>query len=197
MFGRRSKTALLEKTANDAGSKAAETVADLAEKAVAAAREAQRTAAPVIRKTALNSAETLSHAAGKAAVVLSDTADKLATSGSEAAGEAGFIARHRLADASEKLAEAVRPKKKRRLRKLLFAGAIAGGLYVLLTKTPLKNKLADLAFGPPIEDEEEPEPITLPVTSAENDGAPAASSTTAKENGEGVGTAAPKGESKA
>lgn len=162
MLGRRSKTAVLEKEVSNAGSKAAETVSDLADRAVAAAGAAQRAATPVIRSAAQTSAGSLSQAAGKAAVVLSDTAEKLAVSGSERAGEASIVARHKLADASEAVAGAVRPKKKRhRIRKLVFVSAILGGIYVLLAKTPLKTKIADLAFGPPVEDEE-PEPITLP-----------------------------------
>lgn len=157
MFGRRSKSSVIEKEVSNAGGKAADTVADLAEKAVATARDAQRAASPVLRSAAQSSADTLSQAAGRAAVVLGGTAERLS------ATDAGVAARHKVADASEALAGAVRPKKKHRIRKLLFVGAILGGIYALLAKTPLKSKIADLAFGPPVEDEE-PEPITLPPT---------------------------------
>jgi hypothetical protein len=158
MLGRRSKAAVIEKEVTDAGSKAADTVAEFAGMAVAAARDAQRAATPVLRSAAHSSAETLSHAAGKAAEVLADTADRLATT------DAGISARTRIADASEAFAGAVRPKQKRhRIRKLFIVSTILGGIYAVLKYTPLKSKISELAFGPAM-DEEEPEPITLPVT---------------------------------
>jgi hypothetical protein len=51
---------------------------------------------------------------------------------------------------------------------------VAGTAYVVVTKTPLKAKLSELVFGPPLEDEEL-EPITLPVTESP---APAAAAET-------------------
>lgn len=175
MFGR-SRTATVQREVGDVGAKAAERAAELATRAVAAAKEAQRAATPVVRSAAeaatpvvLNAAErsteALSHAAERAAEVLSQTADRLAVVGAERAGEASVVARHRLADASEALAEAVRPKKKRHVvRKVFMAGAIGGGIYVLVTKTPLKAKLTELAFGP-APTEQDLEPITLPMES--------------------------------
>ena len=47
---------------------------------------------------------------------------------------------------------------------------MAGGVYLVITRTPLKAKLSELVFGPPLEDEEL-EPITLPVTGSTADAA--------------------------
>jgi hypothetical protein len=169
MLGRKSKTAVIEREVPGAGSRAAEVVgeaaSDFAERAVAAAQNAQRVAAPVLRTAAEKSAETLSHAAERAAVVLADTAERLAETGEERAGQAAVAARHRLADASEALAVAVRPKPRRRVRRLIVLGAIAGAL-VALVKSPLRSKLADRLFGAPPEfDDDIPESITLPSSS--------------------------------
>jgi hypothetical protein len=169
MLGRKSKTAVLDREASNAGSRAAEVVGDaaseFAERAVAAAQNAQRVATPVLRTAAEKSAETLSHAAERAAVVLADTAGRLADTGEDRAGQAAVAARHRLADASEALAVAVRPKRRRRVRRVLILGAIAGGV-VALFKSPLRSKLADRLFGaPPDFDDDLPESITLPSSS--------------------------------
>ncbi len=169
MLGRKSKTAVIEREVSNVGSRAAEVVgeaaSDFAERAVAAAQNAQRVATPVLRTAAEKSAETLSHAAERAAVVLADTAGRLADTGEERAGQAAVAARHRLADASEALAVAVRPKRRRRVRRLLVLGAIAGGV-VALFKSPLRSKLADRLFGaPPDFDDDLPESITLPSSS--------------------------------
>ena len=68
------KTKVIERETSSAGSRAAEVVgdaaSDFAERAVAAAQNAQRVATPVLRTAAEKSAETLSHAAERAAVVL-------------------------------------------------------------------------------------------------------------------------------
>jgi hypothetical protein len=190
MLGRKSKTAVIEREAPSAGSRAAVVVGDaaseFAERAVAAAQNAQRVATPVLRTAAEKSAETLSHAAERAAVVLADTADRLAESGEERAGQAAFAARHRLADASEALAVAVRPKRRRRFRRLIVIGAIAGAV-VALVKSPLKSKLTDRLFGAPPEfDDDIPESITLP-TSSGSDAEPQEETTPRDEQDQGSG----------
>jgi hypothetical protein len=169
MLGRKSKTAVIEREVATAGNRAVEVVGDaaseFAERAVAAAQNAQRVATPVLRTAAEKSAETLSHAAERAAVVLADTAGRLAESGEDRAGQAAVAARHRLADASEALAVAVRPKRRRRIRRVLVLGAVAGAI-VALVKSPLRSKLADRLFGaPPDFDDDLPESITLPSSS--------------------------------
>jgi hypothetical protein len=175
MLGRKSKTALLERELPSAGMRAAEVVgdaaSDLAERAVAAAQSAQRVATPVLRSAAEKSAGTLSHAAERAAVVLADTAERLADTGEERVGPAVVAARHRLADASEALAVAVRPKRRHRIRRLVVFSAITGAI-VALVKSPLRSKLADRLFGAPPQFEEDiPESITLP-SSHQDAGAP-------------------------
>jgi hypothetical protein len=183
MLGRRSKSAVVERDLSSAGSRAAEVVGDaasvFAERAVAAAQNAQRVATPVLRTAGEKSAETLSHAAERAAVVLADVGDRLAESGEERAGNAAVAARQRLADASEALAQAVRPKKRRRFRRVLVV-VLAGGGIVALVKSPLRGKLTDRLFGaPPDFDDEAPESITLPssTTHGPAPSAPSAAST--------------------
>jgi hypothetical protein len=166
MLGRKSKSAVIEREVSSAGSRAAEVVgeaaSELAERAVAAAQNAQRVATPVLRTAAERSAETLSHAAERAAVVLADVGERLAESGEERAGQAAIAARERLADASAALADAVRPKKRRRFRRVLVLGLVGGGI-VALVRSPLRSKLADRLFGaPPDFDDDAPESITLP-----------------------------------
>ena len=163
MLGRHSKSAaVIEKSIAETGGraveKAAETVSELAERAVVAAREAQRVATPALRGAAHTSAETLSHAAERAAGVLAEAADRLAQEVSEMPGPA---VKGRAAKAA---AKAAKPKRwRRRFRRLVMVTGVAGTAYVVVTKTPLKAKLSELVFGPPLEDEEL-EPITLPVT---------------------------------
>jgi hypothetical protein len=173
MLGRKSKTAVIEREVASAGSRAAEVVgeaaSDFAERAVAAAQNAQRVATPVLRTAAEKSAETLSHAAERAAVVLADTAERLAESGEEKAAQASLVARSRLADASEALAQAVRPRRRRRFRKLLALGVIGGGLFAAF-RSPLRTKLTDRLFGAPPEFEDDaPESITLPTSAPRSD----------------------------
>ena len=79
-----------------------------------------------------------------------------------------------LADAAEKLAASApdeaqrgsrgagRRRRRHPVRKLLVASGVVGIAYVVITKTPLKAKLSELVFGPPLDDDE-PESITLPV----------------------------------
>ena len=168
MLGRKSKSAVIERELSSTGSRAAEVVSEaaseFAERAVAAAQNAQRVATPVLRTAAEKSAETLSHAAERAAVVLADVGERLAESGEERAGNAAVAARVRLANASEALADAVRPKKRRRFRRVLVIGLIGGGV-VALVRSPLRSKLTDRLFGaPPDFDDDTPESITLPST---------------------------------
>lgn len=207
MLGRRSKSAVIEREVSNAGSRAAEVVgeaaSDFAERAVAVAQNAQRVATPVLRSAAEKSAETLSHAAERAAVVLADTAERLAETGEERAGQAAVAARTRLADASEALAQAVRPKRRRRLRRFVAIGAIVAGL-VALVRSPLRTKLTNRLFGAPPEFEDDaPESITLPaappVGSTHDEpetAAPPAENGAGDSNGvvSGSGSAAAKGE---
>jgi hypothetical protein len=183
MLGRRSKSAVVERDLSSAGARAAEVVGEaasvFAERAVSAAQNAQRVATPVLRTAGEKSAETLSHAAERAAVVLADVGERLAESGEERAGNAAVAARQRLADASEALAQAVRPKKRRRFRRVAVI-VLAGGGIVALVKSPLRGKLTDRLFGaPPDFDDEAPESITLPssTTHGQAPSAPSAAST--------------------
>ncbi|MGD1052800.1 MAG: hypothetical protein ABR950_03120 [Candidatus Dormibacteria bacterium] len=149
----------MSETGSRAVEKAAETVAELAERAVVVAREAQRVASPALRSAVHTSAETLSHAAEKAAVVLAEAADRLSQEVSE------MPTGKRAAKAAAKAEiKAARPKRwRRRFRRTLVITGIAGAAYLAVTKTPLKAKLSELVFGPPL-DEEDLEPITLPVS---------------------------------
>ena len=190
MLGRNSKTAAIEREVTNAGSRAAEVVSeaasDLADRAVAAAQNAQRVATPVLRSAAEKSAETLSHAAERAAVVLADVGERLAESGEARAGEAANAARERLADASQALAEAVRPKKRRRFRRVLVIGMAGGGVFVLV-RSPLRTKLTDRLFGaPPAFEDDAPESITLP-SSAPLDEAPEEAAAPAQESSDNDG----------
>lgn len=180
MFGRSSGSAVVQREVGSGGSRAAEvvgeTASELAERALAAAREAQRVAAPaiigaardaqrvatpVLRSAAHTSAETLSHAAERAAEVLADTAERLAETGQDGAAEASKAARHKLANASEALAQAVRPKKRRRGRRALIGLAVVAG-GVALARSPLRTKVMDAIFGRVEDVADEPESITLP-----------------------------------
>lgn len=169
MLGRRSKSSVLETPVMDTGSKAiekaAETVAELAERAVLAAREAQRVATPALRSAAHTSAETLSHAAEKAAEVLAEAADRLSEQVPNGTVAKGHV---------KVSAKTAAPKRwRRRARRALTFSGIAGAAYVLVTKTPLRAKISEWVFGPPL-DEDEPEPITLPVTGSGSESTKAA-----------------------
>jgi hypothetical protein len=145
MRGRRSKATVLERD-----------IAELAEHALDAAREVGHHAGPALH----HSAEGLSHALEKAAASLAETADRFAETGDQRAGGATHAARARLADASERFAEAVRPKKKHhRIRNILIATVAIGGV-IAFVQSPLRAKLTARLFGPP--PEEEPSSITLP-----------------------------------
>ena len=156
MRRRNARTAVLERDLSVAGSRAAETISELAERALAAAREAGRTATPAVQA----SAQGLSRALEKAAEALSDTGEHLVRTGEPRVAEATNTARVRLADASEKFAESIRPKKRHhRVRNLLIAAAAIGGV-VALVQSPLRGKITERLFGPSPDDE--PESIQLP-----------------------------------
>jgi hypothetical protein len=156
MRRRHSRTAVLERDFSDAGSRAADTISELAERALAVAREAGHAATPAVQA----SAQGLSKALEKAAVALSDTGEHLVRSGEPRVAEATNTARARLADASEKFAESIRPKKKHhRFRNILIAAAVVGGV-VALVQSPLRGKIQERLFGPSPDDE--PESIQLP-----------------------------------
>jgi hypothetical protein len=162
MFSRRRSTAtVLEREIADVGAKAAETVGDIAERAATIAREAGSAATPAIRSATQHSVEGLSRAAERASEALSETAERLAKAGEGPASDAAVAARVRIADATERLAAAVRPKPKRRhrVRRILIGGAIAGAI-IGIVRSPLRGKITDRLFGPPPEDE--PGSITLP-----------------------------------
>jgi hypothetical protein len=161
MRGRRSRAATLEDVAAARG-RAAETISELAEHAVAIAREAGKNARPTVK----HGAEGLSHALERAAGTLSETAEHLASDGRISA--ASNAARDRIADASGKLSTAIRPKKKtHRIRNLLLGAAVIGGIFALI-QSPLRSKIQERLFGPPPEDDDLPQ-ITLPNDDREID----------------------------
>ena len=164
MFGRRKKKAA-KALEGDRMRAAGNRAADVAGLAADRARQAGRAAAPVMRKGAQSAAE-------RAAEILADTADRLSTS------ETAAVARGKLADSAEALAEAVRPKPKHRIRKLLKIGVIAGAIYALI-KSPLRGKLV-AKFSGTAETEPELEPITLPSEPKRKSSPPATNS-----NGDG------------
>lgn len=155
MRGRHSRTAVLERDLSEAGSRAVETIGELAEHAIAAARDAGQAATPAIQ----HSAENLGKALERAAEAIADS--KLARTGEQRAAEAALVARERIADASERLAGSIRPRKRKthRVRNLLIATAVVGGV-VALVQSPLRSKITQRLFGPPPEDE--PDSIQLP-----------------------------------
>ena len=147
---RKSRTEALEAQASEAGSRAVETITDLAEQAWALARELTHVASPAVQR----SAESLARALEKA----SDS--KLARAGEQQAAEVALVARERIADASEKFADAIRPKREHhRVRNTMIGLAVIGAVAALVG-SPLRSKLTERLFGPPPEDE--PESITLP-----------------------------------
>lgn len=156
MKGKKSRTALRERDLSEVGSRAAETITELAEHALAAAKEVGSAASPALQ----HSAEGLSRVLERAAETLAESGEKLAKTGEAQAAEAASAARVRLADASEKLAEAIRPRKRHhRVRNAAIALLVVGGV-VALVQSPLRAKVQQRLFGPPPDDE--PESITLP-----------------------------------
>jgi len=167
MKHRKSRNALLDRDLTEAGSRAAETISDVAEQAVAIAREVGRAATPALQ----HSAEGLSHALDRAGESLAVTAERLARSGEQQAADATEAARERIADASEKLAAAIRPRKRKhhRVRNAAIALVVVGGV-VALVQSPLRAKLTERLFGPPPDDE--PDSITLPGSEVPVDATP-------------------------
>ncbi|MBV8194115.1 MAG: hypothetical protein JOY80_01160 [Candidatus Dormibacteraeota bacterium] len=156
--GRHSRTAVLERDFAEVGSRAADTIAELAEHALAVAREIGQHASPALQ----HSAEGLSRALERAGESLAESGERLARGGEHQAAAAAVNAREHLADASEKLADAIRPKKKHhRVRNAAIALVVVGGV-VALVQSPLRAKLTQRLFGPPPDDDDEPESITLP-----------------------------------
>ena len=157
MKRRKSKNALLDRDLTEAGSRAAETIGEVAEHAVAVAREVGHAATPALQ----HSAEGLSRALERAGESLAVTAERLARNGEQQAAEVTEVARERIADASEKLADVIRPKKRKhhRVRNTGIALLAIGGIYALV-QSPLRTKLTERLFGPPPDDA--PDSITLP-----------------------------------
>jgi hypothetical protein len=132
--------------------RATDTISDLADHAVSLARGAGSAALPTVQR----GAEGLSQALQSAAVTLAETAEHLATDSKVDA------ARGRIADVSDKLSTAIRPKKKtHRVRNLLIGAAVFGGVFALV-QSPLRTKIQERLFGPAPSDDDDLPQITLP-----------------------------------
>jgi len=150
MRRRRSRAAVLDR------GRAAETISELADHAVTLARGAGSAALPTVQRGAEGLSQVLQSAAG----TLAETAEHLA--GDARVTAAGNAARERIADASDKLSTAIRPKKKtHRVRNLLIGAAVVGGVFALI-QSPLRTKIQERLFGPAPSDDEELPQITLP-----------------------------------
>jgi hypothetical protein len=150
MRSRRSRAAVLDR------GRAADTIGDLADHAVTFARGAGSAALPTVQR----GAEGLSQVLQSAASTLADTAEHLASEAKVTA--AGNAARERIADVSDKLSTAIRPKKQRhRVRNLLIGAAVVGGVFALV-QSPLRTKIQERLFGPAPSDDDELPQITLP-----------------------------------
>ena len=150
MRSRRSRAAVLDR------GRAAETISDLADQAVTLARGAGSAALPTVQR----GAEGLSQALQTAATTLADTAEHLA--GDPRVGAASNAARERIADVSDKLSTAIRPKKQtHRVRNLLIGAAVVGGVFALI-QSPLRTKIQERLFGPAPSDDDDLPQITLP-----------------------------------
>ena len=147
---RKSRTDELKAQASESGSRAVDTITDLAEQAWALAREVSNVASPAVQRSAESLARALERAADS----------KLARAGEQQAAEVAMVARERIADASEKFADAIRPKKVHHRVRNTMIGLAAVGAVAALVGSPLRSKLTERLFGPPPEDE--PESITLP-----------------------------------
>jgi hypothetical protein len=150
MRSRRSRAAVL-----DPG-RAADTFSDLADHAVSLARGAGSAALPTVQR----GAEGLSQVFQTAAGTLADTAEHLA--GDPRVEAASNAARVRIADVSDKLSTAIRPKKKtHRVRNILIGAAVIGGVFALI-QSPLRGKIQERLFGPAPSDDDDLPQITLP-----------------------------------
>jgi hypothetical protein len=185
----RSRAATLDDI-TEVRNRAADTISDLAEHAVAIAKGAGDAARPTVKQ----GAEGLSHALELAAGTLAVTAERLAND--ERVSAASYAARERIADASGKLSTAIRPKRKtHRVRNLLIGAGIIGGIFALI-QSPLRSKIQERLFGPPPEDDDLPQ-ITLPdddheidVSHASDPDVSRASATESEPAANVVGTAA-------
>jgi hypothetical protein len=150
MRSRRSRAAVLDRA------RAADAIGDLADHAVTLARGAGSAALPTVQRGAEGLSQVLQSAAG----TLAETAEQIAADGRVTA--ASNAARERIADASEKLSSAIRPKKKtHRVRNLLIGAAVVGGVFALI-QSPLRAKVQERLFGPAPSDDEDLPQITLP-----------------------------------
>ena len=175
---RKLETPELEAQASEAGSRAVETITELAEQAWALAREVSNVASPAVQHSAERLARALERAADS----------KLARAGEQQAVEVALLARERLADASEKFADAIRPAKQHHRVRNAMIGLVAIGAVAALVGSPLRSKLTERLFGPPPEDE--PESITLPGAEMsappEHADAPSPPTVASNEHGNGV-----------
>jgi hypothetical protein len=150
----RSRAATLDDIAA-ARDRAAATISDLAANALSMARDAGNAARPAVRQ----GAEGLSRALELAAGTLAETAERLAND--DRVSAASNAARERIADASDKLSTAIRPKRKaHRVRNMLIGTAVLGGIFALV-QSPLRSKIQERLFGPAPDDDNLPQ-ITLP-----------------------------------
>ena len=150
MRSRRSRAAVLDR------GRAADTISDLADHAVTIARGAGSAALPTVQR----GAEGLSQVLQSAASTLADTAEHLAADGK--VGSASNAARARIADVSDKLSTAIRPKKQtHRVRNVLIGAAVIGGVAALV-QSPLRTKIQERLFGPAPTDDDDLPQITLP-----------------------------------
>jgi hypothetical protein len=150
MRSRRSRAAVLDR------GRAADTISDLADHAVTLARGAGTAALPTVQRGAEGLSQVLQSAAG----TLADTAEHLA--GDSRVTTAGNAARERIADASDKLSTAIRPKKQtHRVRNLFIGAAVVGGVFALI-QSPLRTKIQERLFGPAPSDDDDLPQITLP-----------------------------------
>jgi hypothetical protein len=143
--------------------RAADTIGDLADHAVTLARGAGSAALPTVQR----GAEGLSQVFQSAAGTLAETAEHLA--GDPRVGAASNAARERIADVSDKLSTAIRPKKKtHRVRNLLIGAAVIGGVFALV-QSPLRGKIQERLFGPAPSDDDDLPQITLPDDDAHSE----------------------------
>ena len=163
MRSQRSKVAVPELDIAEARARAVDTISDLAEHAVTLARGAGNAALPTVQR----GAEGLSQALASAAGTLAETAEHLAADSRVSA--AGNAARERIADASDKLSTAIRPKKQtHRVRNLMIGAAVVGGIVALI-QSPLRGKIQERLFGPAPSDDDDLPQITLPDDRADDE----------------------------
>jgi hypothetical protein len=138
-------------------------IAQLAERALDAARDASQAAAPAIQGSAVQgSAETLTHALERASTTLLEAAERFTPARDARVARATGAAREHLASAAERFAQSIRPAPPRhRLRRVILAAALVGGI-VALVQSPLRGKLTARLFGATVDEDDAPASITLP-----------------------------------